>query len=185
MKLLVATVAPAGNVEKIAKQKVTSRIYKADRANRGQGNSGDSTMNKFIVSTAAVMLSLGTTGAFAQTETQSTTVQTSPENGTQTTTTTTESNDGYTQYRKTVTATRHYNAGAFEAPTGYTYSRYALGQHVPALLLESNNLMLSDYASYQLDAPPQGLKWIRVGDDALLVDRSTGEVVQADYNLFD
>jgi Ni/Co efflux regulator RcnB len=143
-------------------------------------------MKKLIIPAAALALSLGTIGASAQTtETHSTTVQTSPEDGTQTTTTTTERNDGYGTYRKTVTATQRYDAGAFQAPAGYTYSRYTVGDHVPAVLLQSNNLMLSDYANYRLDAPPEGLKWIRVGNDALLIDRSNGEVIQTDYSLFE
>ncbi len=141
-------------------------------------------MKRFIIPAAVVALSFG--AASAQTyQSQSTTVQSSPDQGTQTTTTTTERSDAYGTYRKTVTATHRYDAGAFAAPSGYTYTRYALGDHVPAVLLSSNNLMLSDYANFQLDAPPDGLEWIRVGNDALLVDRTNGEVIQTDYNLFE
>lgn len=144
---------------------------------------GEPIMQKLTLSAAMLALSIG--AAAAQTTSyRSTTVQTNPAEGTQTTTTTTENNDGYLQYRKTVTATRRYDAGAFDAPAGYTYMRYTVGDHVPAVLLQGN-LALSDYADYQLDRPPQGLEWIRVGDDALLVDPSSGEVVQTDYNLFD
>ena len=143
-------------------------------------------MKRLIVPAALFALSFGAMTASAQTyQSQSTTVQSSPDQGTQTTTTTTERSDAYGTYRKTVTATHRYDAGAFMAPSGYTYTRYALGDHVPAVLLSSNNLMLSDYANFQLDPPPDGLEWIRVGDDALLVDRANGEVIQTDYNLFE
>lgn len=142
-------------------------------------------MNKFAFSTAAaIVMSLGAIHASAQSyQSQTTTVQSSPDG--QTSTTTTESRDAYGSYRKTVTATHRYDDGAFAAPAGYTYSRYAVGDHVPAVLLNANNLTLSEYADFQLDAPPRGLEWIRVGDDALLVDRTTGEVIQTDYNLFE
>lgn len=143
-------------------------------------------MTKFIIPAAAIAIAFGALPASAQTyETQSTTVQTSPDDGSQTTTTTTERSNAYGTYRKTVTATHRYDAGPFDAPAGYTYTRYAVGEHVPPVLLDNGDLMLSDYSDYQLDSPPQGLEWIRVGDDALLVDRSNGEVIQTDYDLFE
>jgi len=136
-----------------------------------------------ILAASALALSLGT--ASAQTyEKKTTTTQTSPDDGTQTTTTTTERNDGYATYRKTVTATHHFDAGRFEAPAGYTYTRYTVGERVPQVILSSDGLVLGDYATYRLTPPPRGLEWIRVGNDALLVDRSTGEVIQTDYTLF-
>ena len=141
-------------------------------------------MNRLIIpAAAALVLSLG--AASAQTyESHTTTTQTSPEDGTQTTTSTTERNDGFATYRKTVTATHHYSDGTFEAPAGYTYTRYRIGDRVPDVILSSDGLVLTDYANYQLVAPPRGLEWIRVGNDALLVNRATGEVIQTDYTLF-
>jgi Ni/Co efflux regulator RcnB len=143
-------------------------------------------MSKLIIPAAAALaLSLGTLSASAQTyESHTTTTQTSPEDGTQTTTTTTQRDGAYGSFRKTVTATHRYDNGEFQAPAGYTYTRYSVGERVPSVLLTSDGLILSDYANYQLDAPPHGLKWIRVGNDALLIDRANGEVIQTDYNLF-
>ena len=142
-------------------------------------------MKRLIIpAAAALVLSLG--AASAQTyESHTTTTQTSPEDGTQTTTSTTERNDGFATYRKTGTATRHYNDGTFEAPAGYTYTRYRIGDRVPDVLLSSDGLVLTDYSNYRLVAPPRGLEWIRVGNDALLVNRANGEVIQTDYSLFD
>ena len=141
-------------------------------------------MRKLIIpAAAALVLSLG--AASAQTyESKSTTTETSPADGTQTTTTTTERNDGYTTFRKTVTATHHYDDGQFAAPAGYTYTRYNIGDHVPGVILSSDGLVLTDYSNYQLVAPPRGLEWIRVGSDALLVNPANGEVIQSDYSLF-
>jgi Ni/Co efflux regulator RcnB len=139
-------------------------------------------MNKLILPATALAVCLGSSVAFAQTDTEkSTTTETTPAGTTQTTTM--QSNDGYKQYRRTITTTKHYNAGVFMAPSGYTYTRYAIGQRVNGDLL-GNDYVLNSYGDYSLQAPPTGLTWIRVGDDALLVDRNTGEVVESDYGLF-
>jgi Ni/Co efflux regulator RcnB len=147
-----------------------------------QGRKGFSEMNKFMLPATAIAVCLASAAAFAQSATENTTTtETTPSGTTQTTTM--QSNDGYQQYRRTITTTKHYDAGAFVAPSGYTYTRYAIGQHVKGDLL-GNNYVLTGYGTYELQAPPSGLTWIRVGDDALLVDRKTGEVVESDYGLF-
>lgn len=143
-------------------------------------------MYKFITAASALAMCIGVTAAIAQpdgtTQQTTTTVQT-PGGVDKTTTTTTTSDDGYTQYRKTVVSKKHYDAAAFVAPSGYTYTRLAVGDHVPAPLLHGN-VILNDYQSYALEAPPTGLTWIRNGRDALLID-AQGNVIQADYGLFD
>lgn len=142
-------------------------------------------MKKYMLSAAALAVCLGSSIAFAQPDTENVTTSTSsPSGATQTTTNTTNSSDGYAQYRRTITTTKHYDDGTFLAPSGYTYSRYEIGARVPAVLLSDDDLVLTGYSTYALQAPPSGLTWIRVGDDAMLVDRKTGEVVETDYNLF-
>jgi Ni/Co efflux regulator RcnB len=143
-------------------------------------------MKKYILPAAALAVCFGSTVAFAQSENEkSTTTMSAPDGSTQSTTTTIKSDDGgYTQYRRTITTKKHYDAGAFTAPSGYTYSRYELGGHVPDVLRSDDGLVLTGYSTYALQAPPHGLTWIRVGNDALLVDRKTGEVVETDYGLF-
>ncbi|MGA9796384.1 MAG: RcnB family protein [Rhizomicrobium sp.] len=141
-------------------------------------------MSKLLMSVAALALCVGTSAAFAQPDTTtSRETTTTPAGTTQTTTHTTTSDDGFTQYRKTVTSTKHYNAGAFEAPSGYSYEKFAVGDRVPPLLLHGN-VGLTDFETYELTAPPNGAMWIRDGHDALLVDSDTGEVIQAQYGLF-
>jgi len=139
-------------------------------------------MNKYMLPAAALAVCFGSATAIAQDQTEKTTTTVASPSGS-TETTTMESNDGYKQYRRTITTTKHYDAGAFVAPSGYTYTRYAIGQRVEGDLL-GNNYVLSSYHNYALQAPPSGLTWIREGDDALLVDRTTGEVVETDYGLF-
>jgi Ni/Co efflux regulator RcnB len=141
-------------------------------------------MNRNLAFSTLLLSAISAT-ALAQTSPNTTTTTTTTvDTPTGTTSTkTTETTDGLTQYRKTVTATTRYDAGPFRAPSGYTYSRYGVGDHVPTVLL-SGDVDLSDYSTYALLAPPAPLKWIRVGDDALLVSRDNGEVIQADYGLF-
>jgi Ni/Co efflux regulator RcnB len=156
------------------------------RAASGEPRSGAISMKKIVMSSVAVLaLGFGISGALAQTDVQkTTTTMAAPDGGVdKTTTTTTTSNDGYTQYRRTVTATKHYDAAAFVAPSGYTYTRFKVGDRVPSMLIGSGPM--TDYQTYALEAPPAaGLVWIRNGRDALLIDQSTGEVVQTDYGLF-
>ena len=37
---------------------------------------------------------------------------------------------------------------------------------------------------FALGAPPPGCVWIRYGNDALLIDEDTGEVIQVAYEVF-
>jgi Ni/Co efflux regulator RcnB len=134
-----------------------------------------------MISAAAIALCLGASAANAQDQQTTTTTVQTPE--ATTTTKTTEGTDIYGNYRKTVTSKKRYNATAFVAPSGFTYRRFQVGEHVPNLLL-SDRVVLNDYQNYALESPPSGLTWIRDGQDALLIDMRTGEVIQADYDVF-
>ncbi len=138
-------------------------------------------MNKLMMSAAALAVCLGASAAMAQDTDKSTTVTMSPSGRTETTVTTTS--DGYKQYVRTTTASKHYDAGVYVGPSGYVYSRYAVGMRAPAMF-RGGHATLEHYSTYGLETPPDGLTWIRVGNDALLIDGATGEVVQADYGLF-
>jgi len=34
-------------------------------------------------------------------------------------------------------------------------------------------------------APPDGYVWVRYGDDALLIDEYSGDIIQVEYDVFD
>ena len=138
-------------------------------------------MRNLMISAAALALCLGASAASAQESTTTTTTVQTP-TGSETTKTT-EGTDAYGNYRKTVTSTKRYDAAAFVAPSGFTYRRFAVGDHVPSVLL-GDSVVLNNYSEYALMSPPSGLTWIRDGQDALLVDVRTGEVIQADYDMF-
>jgi Ni/Co efflux regulator RcnB len=43
---------------------------------------------------------------------------------------------------------------------------------------------LADYWLFGLEVPPPGCEWVRDDDDALLVDVTTGEIMQVEYGVF-
>jgi Ni/Co efflux regulator RcnB len=140
-------------------------------------------MTKLMMSAAAIAVCLSASATLAQDQDsqKTTTVTMSPSGRSETTVTTTS--DGYKKYVRTTTATKHYDAGVYVGPSGYVYSRYTVGQRAPEMF-RGGHYALEHYSTYGLDTPPSGLTWIRVGNDALLIDGETGEVVQADYGLF-
>jgi hypothetical protein len=68
-------------------------------------------------------------------------------------------------------------------PSGYGYQRWTVGGILPALFL-SQAYWYADYASLGFEAPPWGYQWVRYGPDLLLVQISTGRVVDAEYGVF-
>jgi Ni/Co efflux regulator RcnB len=138
-------------------------------------------MNKFSMAASGLALCLGSSTAFAQ-DSEKTTTTVSSQSG-MTESTTTKTSDGYKRYVRTITPTKHYNTSVFMGPPGYVYTRYTIGDRAPSTLL-GGSYALVKYSTYGLESPPDGLTWIRAGDDALLVDGKTGEVVQTDYSLF-
>ena len=68
-------------------------------------------------------------------------------------------------------------------PVGFYSFRWQWGQTLPWSWY-TPNYYLNDYWAYGLPMPPIGCEWVRVGDDAILVDVFTGRIYQVVYNLF-
>lgn len=85
--------------------------------------------------------------------------------------------------RRTYMAPKRYRAGQYRPPSGYHYRRWTSGQFLPGNYY-ARNYWLSSFATYGLIAPPSGYVWVRVGPDALMIDRYNGEVVRVAYNIF-
>ena len=68
-------------------------------------------------------------------------------------------------------------------PRGYSYRAWAPRQILPSLFL-SQQYYLDDFYSYGLDQPPYGYEWVRVGQDALLVNLYTGEILDVVPGVF-
>jgi hypothetical protein len=54
---------------------------------------------------------------------------------------------------------------------------------LPRTLLNAAYALL-DWSDYELDQPPPGLEWMRVGPDALEINPDTGAVQDAVYGAF-
>ena len=89
-------------------------------------------------------------------------------------------------YRHNYRADRGFKIGPYRAPKGHDdwkYRRWHSGEILPPIFWGSDYL-ISDFWLFDLDIPPVGYEWVRYGNDALLVNTTTGEVVQEVYDSF-
>lgn len=87
--------------------------------------------------------------------------------------------------RHNVTASRHYHysGGAYRGPSGYSYRRWSYGQTLPSIYW-ARNYWITDYSDYGLAYPPPGCAWVRYGNDAILIDEDSGEILEVVYGQF-
>lgn len=78
---------------------------------------------------------------------------------------------------------RRFHGPRYRPPSGFYARSWSYGHILPRGWYASQ-YRLMDWWSYGLPIPPAGYDWVRVGDDALLVDSFTGRVVQVVYDLF-
>ena len=76
-----------------------------------------------------------------------------------------------------------YRAGPYRAPYGYYVRSWGFGDFLPRPWF-AESYWLGDFIDYGLPYPPPGFEWVRVGPDALMVDRYTGRVVQVVRGIF-
>jgi Ni/Co efflux regulator RcnB len=86
--------------------------------------------------------------------------------------------------RANVTAPRKFHIAAYVKPQGWYPHRWSYGETLPRAFFASE-FVLADFAAYGLLAPWDGYEWVRYGDDALLIDEDSGEVIRVEYGLFD
>jgi hypothetical protein len=71
----------------------------------------------------------------------------------------------------------------FIYPPGWAYRRWAVGAALPPLFLV-RDYWYPEWAALGLEPPPPGAQWVRYGPDLLLVDVSTGQVIDVAYDVF-
>ena len=71
----------------------------------------------------------------------------------------------------------------FVYPHGWAYRRWAVGAILPPLFLVPA-YYYTEWAALGLPPPDPGLQWVRYGPDLLLVNTSTGQVVDVAYGVF-
>lgn len=81
-------------------------------------------------------------------------------------------------------STVRFRVGAYAWPRGYSYSRWYTGDLLPWSFFYDDRYHLDQYWSYRLYTPPAGCRWVRVGDDALLITRYDGRVLDVIYDVF-
>lgn len=85
--------------------------------------------------------------------------------------------------RRNMQASQHFRSGSYSAPQGYHSRRWSYGERLPHGYF-ARNYWIADVMMFDLFAPPPGLIWVRVGDDALLIDQYSGDIVQVRYGVF-
>ena len=73
--------------------------------------------------------------------------------------------------------------GDYRAPQGYQARHWSYGGRLPRSYFV-RDYWITDFLMFGLFAPPPDLIWVRVGNDALLVDEYSGDIVQVDYGVF-
>jgi hypothetical protein len=71
----------------------------------------------------------------------------------------------------------------YRYPPGWAYRRWTVGAVLPPIFL-TPDYYYADWATLGLDPPPPGTQWVRYGPDLLLVDVSTGNVIEVVPDVF-
>ena len=92
-----------------------------------------------------------------------------------------ERREDWRDYRRT--HRNVYTQRRYVGPRGYRYNPVAVGyRFAPAYY--GRNYWVNDYARYRLPRPGYGYqRWVRYGNDVVLVDTRSGRVIQV-YNRF-
>jgi Ni/Co efflux regulator RcnB len=85
--------------------------------------------------------------------------------------------------RHNLKASRHFRNGSYSPPRGYQSRHWSYGERLPRGYY-ARDYWIANFLMLDLFAPPPGLVWVRVGDDALLIDQISGDIVQVRYGLF-
>lgn len=72
---------------------------------------------------------------------------------------------------------------AYVRPVGWYPHRWVFGERLPRAFFAPDYFIL-DFTAFGLLAPWDGYEWVRYGDDALLIDVETGEVIRVEYDVF-
>jgi Ni/Co efflux regulator RcnB len=86
-------------------------------------------------------------------------------------------------YQHNFQAARSYRIGPYHRPAGWRAHHWGYGEILPRAYWAPQYL-LSDYWLFALEVPPAGYEWVRDGDDALLINTDSGEILQVEYGVF-
>jgi Ni/Co efflux regulator RcnB len=86
-------------------------------------------------------------------------------------------------FRRNVTAERHFHFRDYHGPRDYAYRRWSYGENLPREYW-AQDYWIANFLNFGLDAPPDGYVWVQYGNDALLIDEDTGEIIEVEYGIF-
>ena len=86
-------------------------------------------------------------------------------------------------WHRNFNAPKRFRWRPYRRPHGWYYRRWTFGMVLPNLFW-GRDYWINDYGQYGLANPPYGYVWVRYGNDALLVNVTTGYVLQAVYGLY-
>ena len=90
----------------------------------------------------------------------------------------------FSSYQRNFNAPNHFHAASgYRRPAGWYAQRWTYGQILPSLFW-AQDYWLNDYNDFGLAPPPPGTVWVRDGNDAILIDRDSGEIIQVEYSVF-
>ena len=78
---------------------------------------------------------------------------------------------------------QRYRGYSYYPPRGFYARHWVFGDIVPRSWW-GLDYRINDWWAYSLPIPPIGYEWVRVGDDALLLDLYSGRVVEVAYDIF-
>ncbi len=76
-----------------------------------------------------------------------------------------------------------FSIGLYFWPSGHQSRVWIAGEWLPSVYW-SSRYYINDYGRYALYEPPHWGRWVRVGNDALLIDRDNGEILDVVYDLY-
>ena len=82
-----------------------------------------------------------------------------------------------------IVAIERIHIAPFVYPAGWAYRRWAVGAVLPPLFLV-RDYWHADWATLGLAPPEPGFQWVRYGPDLLLINVTTGLVVDVAYDVF-
>jgi Ni/Co efflux regulator RcnB len=86
-------------------------------------------------------------------------------------------------YHHNFVAVHRFHWRPYVRPHGWYYRRWVFGERLPGIFW-ARDYWITSYWLFGLPIPPYGCEWVRYGDDALLIDVETGEILQVIYGIF-
>lgn len=87
-------------------------------------------------------------------------------------------------YQRNFRAAHPFHWGQYHRPPGWYYRRWVFGEILPAIFW-TRDYWIDDFWMFDLPIPPFGYEWVRYGNDALLINTYTGEILEVEYGVFD